>query len=233
MPLLSRPLAAVWLTLMISASVFILWCLMPSRALIDLVGEGNLIETLTLYLYAVTILCLCILPVPGLKKGIRYAVIVALLYMMAREADLHKAIAHMSMLKLRFWSGSLPWEAKLSALLILLPIAAACIYLAIISWRSLRGAIRQRRNYAISAAMFVVLIVITNVIDRSVGVMKGWTGWVPPDWVVALQTSQEEFLELWLPALALLALLQFQYRNVVQVPELVEKAALTQEIGGS
>ncbi|MBW7984829.1 hypothetical protein [Enterobacillus tribolii] len=216
MPLLSRPLSAVWITLLISLSIFILWCLMPSRPLIDLVGEGNIVETLTLYLYGITILCFCILPVPGLKKSIRFAVAVILLYMMAREADLHKSIAQMSMLKLRFWSGSLPWEAKVSALLILLPITAACLYLIVTCWRSLRDAIRGRRNYAISAGMFILLIIITNIIDRSVSVIKKWTGFIPPDWVVALQTSQEEFLELWLPALALLALLQFQHRNAVQ-----------------
>ncbi|MBW6085920.1 hypothetical protein KZ779_00685 [Escherichia coli] len=83
-------------------------------------------------------------------------------------------------------------------------------------WRSLRDAIRGRRNYAISAGMFILLIIITNIIDRSVSVIKKWTGFIPPDWVVALHTSQEEFLELWLPALALLALLQFQHRHTAQ-----------------
>lgn len=185
MPLLSRSFSSVWITLLISLSIFILWSLMPSRTLIELVSEGNIVETLTLYLYGIAVLCFCILPVPDLKKSVRFAVIVILLYMMAREADLHKSIAQMSMLKLRFWSGSLPWVAKLSAILILLPIASACLYLTVTCWRSLRDAIRGRRNYAISAGMFILLIIITNIIDRSVSVIKNGpvlsrpTGWLP------------------------------------------------------
>ena len=185
MPLLSRSFSSVWITLLISLSIFILWSLMPSRTPIELVSEGNIVETLTLYLYGIAVLCFCILPVPDLKKSVRFAVIVILLYMMAREADLHKSIAQMSMLKLRFWSGSLPWVAKLSAILILLPIASACLYLTVTCWRSLRDAIRGRRNYAISAGMFILLIIITNIIDRSVSVIKNGpvlsrpTGWLP------------------------------------------------------
>ncbi|MBW6085921.1 hypothetical protein KZ779_00690 [Escherichia coli] len=68
MPLLSRSFSSVWITLLISLSIFILWSLMPSRTLIELVSEGNIVETLTLYLYGIAVLCFCILPVPDLKK---------------------------------------------------------------------------------------------------------------------------------------------------------------------
>lgn len=47
MPLLSRSFSSVWITLLISLSIFILWSLMPSRTLIELVSEGNIVETLT------------------------------------------------------------------------------------------------------------------------------------------------------------------------------------------
>ncbi|HHL1461288.1 TPA: hypothetical protein ACQ3CW_004815, partial [Klebsiella pneumoniae] len=54
-------------------------------------------------------------------------------------------------------------------------------------------------------------IIVTNIIDRSLGILKEVLGWHGPAWLIALQTSQEEFLELSLPLLVLMAV--FQYRR--------------------
>ncbi|MDD9642047.1 hypothetical protein [Klebsiella michiganensis] len=70
---------------------------------------------------------------------------------------------------------------------------------------------KNNEGYAITIVTFVSLIVLTNIIDRSLGILKETFGWHGPKWLVALQTSQEEFFELSLPLLALLAALQYRH----------------------
>ncbi|CRL43767.1 hypothetical protein SGGMMB4_00333 [Sodalis glossinidius str. 'morsitans'] len=104
--------------------------------------------------------------------------------MVAREADLHKYIDHVSMLKLRFWTGPLPELDKLYALLSLAPIAIACLYLLIRYSRPLLRDIMAHKSYAITT--FVALIFIINILDRSLGEFKEMLGWHAPLWLVAL-----------------------------------------------
>ncbi len=205
------PRFALWLALAVAVCTFILWCLMPTDPLVHLVEEGQLVENLTLIAYAVTILYLLLQPAVMITLRTKAAVIMALLAMMAREADLHKAIADMSMLKLRFWTGGLPGIDKLIGLLVLMPIVVACLYLLIQYAMPTIRAIKASRAYAVTIATFIGLIALTNGIDRSLGIIKEWTGWHAPEWLVALQTSQEEFLELLLPLLVVVA--TFQYRR--------------------
>lgn len=212
MSIFDTPRFSLWLACAVSLFTLLLWIVMPSMPLIHLVEEGGWVENLTLAGYAVAILIFMTLPMPAFKRRTRVAIVIVLLAMMAREADLHKVVADMSMLKLRFWTGSLPISAKLSAILILLPIVIACQYLVGRYWRALRQSVAAAANYALSIATFIGLIVITNIIDRSLGMIKETTGWRAPDWLVALQTSQEEFLELLLPILAIVALIQYRRR---------------------
>ncbi|MBT9431465.1 hypothetical protein JZM24_03545 [Candidatus Sodalis endolongispinus] len=210
MSLLDLPRFSPGFVLVVSLLTFMLWCVMPVAPLIHLVEEGQLVENLTLVACAITLLCLLVLPLKGVRWSTRLAVWIALLAMMAREADLHKYIDHMSMLKLRFWTGPMPALDKLYALLSLAPIAIACLYFLIRYSRPLLRDITARKSYAITIATFMALIFITNVLDRSLGEFKETLGWHAPLWLVALQTSQEEFLELLLPVLALTAALQYR-----------------------
>ncbi len=210
MSFLDTPRFSVWSAAAVSVFTLILWFLMPTDTLVHLVEEGQLVENLTLVGYGIAILSLVLLPLPRCRRRTRVAVVVALLAMMAREADLHKYIDHMSMLKLRFWTGSLPALDKLYALLSLVPIVIACLYLLI--WHALPvlRAVRAGQAHAVTITTFVFLIGITNIIDRSLGMIKDSFGWHAPEWLVALQTSQEEFLELSLPLLALVAAIQYR-----------------------
>ncbi|WP_410013308.1 hypothetical protein [Sodalis sp. C49] len=210
MSFLDTPRFSVWLAVGVSLFTLILWCLMPTDILVHLVEEGQLVENLTLVGYGIAVLSLALLPLPLCRRRTRVAVIVALLAMMAREADLHKYIDHMSMLKLRFWTGSLPTLDKLYAVLSLVPIVVACLYLLVRHALPVLRAVRMGKAHAVTIATFVFLIGLTNIIDRSLGMIKGTFGWHAPEWLVALQTSQEEFLELSLPFLALVAAIQYR-----------------------
>lgn len=201
---------AAWFAGAISLFAFALWCLMPTDVLVHLVEEGQLVENITLAGYAIVILWLMISPIPQSRPLTRLATSMVLLAMMAREADLHQYIAHMSMLKLRFWTGALPGMDKLYAAALLAPIIVACVYL---FWQHaafvIKG-LKSGRSHAVTIGVFLGLIILTNAIDRSLGLIKEQFGWHAPEWLVALQTSQEEFLELSLPLLALIAALQYR-----------------------
>lgn len=185
---------------------------MPTETLIHLAEEGQFIERLTLYFYGTVLIVLIFIPLPGAKMLTRWSVIVVLFAMMAREADLHKFIDGMSMLKLRFWTGSLPWQDKVLAFAILLPVMLACLNLlcrhAHTTWLSARA----HKADAVTVLTFICVMLLSCIFDRSLGILKEVSGWHGPKWLVALQTSQEELLELALPLLALVGTLQYRSR---------------------
>lgn len=205
-----HPFFGAGLAVFVSFFALILALLAPADTVIHLMEEGQLVETLTLYAYAITLLYFIFRPNLRIAILTRCSIILALFAMLAREADLHKSIAHMSMLKLRFWTGSLPLHDKLFAFLIILPIAAACLYLVINYAKKIWSQARLHQAYAITTVTLVVLIPLTNIADRSLGVLKETFDWHAPHWLIALQTSQEELLEMSLPLLALVAAMQFR-----------------------
>lgn len=81
---------------------------MPTQELIHLVEEGQFIESLTLYFYAIVLIIFIVFPFVAIRKLTQWSIILVLFTMMAREADLHKSINGMSILKLRFWTGEFP-----------------------------------------------------------------------------------------------------------------------------
>ncbi|MEM6159210.1 hypothetical protein AAH446_01405 [Erwinia sp. P6884] len=206
----NHPLFGVRLAFIVSLATFVLWCVAPTEALIHVMEEGQLVETLTLYLYAVTLLYFIFRPNLPIALLTRCSIILALFAMLAREADLHKVIDNMSLLKLRFWTGDLPLSDKLLALMIMLPIVAACLYLLKKHAKNVWVQAKRRKAYAVTTMTFIILIPLTNIADRSLGLLKESFGWHAPLWLVALQTSQEELLEMSLPVLALVAAWQFR-----------------------
>jgi len=213
----THPLFGAGLAVFISVFALILSCLVPTETLIHLMEEGQLVETLTLYAYAVTLLYYIFRPGLHIAFLTRCSIILALFAMMAREADLHKSIAHMSMLKLRFWTGNLPLHDKLEAFFIMLPIVFACLYLITKYAKDVWAQAKAQQAYAITTLTFVALLPLTNIADRSLGVLKETFGWHAPHWLIALQTSQEELLEMSLPILALVATLQFRRSKKAKV----------------
>lgn len=207
----THPLFGAGLAVFVSVFALILFCLVPADTLIHLMEEGQLVETLTLYAYVIALLYFIFRPNLYIAFLTRCSIILALFAMMAREADLHKYIAHMSMLKLRFWTGDLPLVDKLEAFVIILPISVACIYLLVKHAKNVLAEARSQQDYAITTVVLVVLIPLTNIADRSLGILKETFGWHAQNWLIALQTSQEEMLEMSLPLLALVAALQFRH----------------------
>jgi len=175
--------------------------------------EGGPIENSTIFFYILSALCVLTLRPPGWSKLDAAAVFVVLLAFAAREADLHVALFGTSILKARFYNsiGTLPQIA--AALAVLAPIVLALGWLARRSQRVWRAALYRRRWRAATHTVlaFVLAIVLAKTLDRLPEILHD-TGLlrVLPTALRYVMLSLEEILELSLPILATVALLQLR-----------------------
>lgn len=215
MRLLRSPYLSVWLAVAVSLGAFSVWLAYPADVVFVWMEEGGPVETLTEWIYMAAIIIILFFGASILERKKLVAILLVLAYMLARERDLNKAeIFPMSMLKIKFWlSGGVPVTDKLTAAVILLPAAWAGLYLLFTYWTPVVADIRKRLPYAISVLMVIVVTVVSKILDRSLNMLTEIFGWTFPDWLHALEISQEETLECLIPFLFIVAL--FQYRQYV------------------
>ncbi|TWD77515.1 PAP2 superfamily protein [Variovorax beijingensis] len=171
--------------------------------------ENGPVEKSTVLLHLAAVLCVLMVRVAFLSRPDRVAICVLLLAFAAREADWH--LAH--------WGTSLleaPRSHVLAAMAALAPVAIAAGWLAGRAWSASRAmrAWRQWRPEATTSLTFVAVIGAAIILDQLPAFLAGQH----PDLFTAgssaaafrsyLMLSFEEILELALPVLALLALLQ-------------------------
>ena len=139
-----------------------------------------------------------------------------LAYMFMREADWHKSVSSESILKIKFWlNGQIPVSDKLLAIAILLPIVWMLVYFVWNYTKKFWKALWDGEGYAVSILMFLVTLVTSKVLDRSLNMLTELYQMHFPEWLVALQTSQEEFLECLLPILIIVVIAQYRRsRNI-------------------
>jgi hypothetical protein len=140
------------------------------------------------------------------RRGERFwttcSLTIVLLGMGARELEWHKAWTRSNMLKPRFYLGPSRPGAKLLALIVVVLVVAAGVYLL---QRHVRGfwlGLRRREPLAITAATFFVVLVVSRIADKS---HLGH----PLSPIVAGTVIVEEMLELVLPLLVLLGAFQY------------------------
>lgn len=203
-----QPYFAVRLMVLVAVMALTNWAFLPTQTMLNLVAEGGPVENATVVFYYLAIIGVWLFRPPSVGMPTALALHIVMFDMAARELDLHKRLTGMSLLKLRFWTGSTPASAKLIAALILLPLALSLVYLVRTYGRRWLAALKRRSPVAISATTFFATLVISKLSDRSLGAIKETIGWVGPDWLVALQQSIEEPFEMMLPLLILLTVLQ-------------------------
>ncbi|WP_047785440.1 phosphatase PAP2 family protein [Variovorax paradoxus] len=169
--------------------------------------EDGPVEKSTVLLYLAAVFCVLMVRVAFLSRLDRLAICILLLAFAAREADWH--LAH-------FGTGLLaaPLSRILAATAILGPIAIAAGWLAKRAWSAHRAmrSWRQWRPEATTSLTFVAVIGTAIILDQVAVPLAGRPG------LFAAESSQEfhrylmlsfeEILELVLPVLALLAILQ-------------------------
>ena len=163
---------------------------------------------LTLYLFVAAALTVVLarLPLPTLDK---LAVGLLLLACAAREADLHVALFEVSILKASFYHRHAAPSQIAVALTILVPVALALLLLLKRHGSLWLGAPGRWRAPVVTVATFFALMVLTKVFDRLPALL------VEMRIVEAMPAAArnvllalEEVLELALPVLAMLAVLQ-------------------------
>lgn len=201
--------SAVWLSLFTSLLALISTMILDHEWLLDFVEEGHFVENLTLVFYIIAIIFVIFYQISKIKLTYRFAIAFILFAMLAREADLHK-IFGMSMLKIKFWlTDAAPIYSKFLAAIILLCILSAIFYIIINNYKKWYFDLKQKQPYAISIFTFFVVLVISKILDRSLGMIREITGWVAPRWLEALQQPQEEYLECILPIIIMIAVFQY------------------------
>lgn len=186
---------------------------MSSESMIHFVRENGPVENLTLVFYIISIAFILYGGRSFLTVRTRAAVTILLAYMFMREASLHKSVSTISILKSKFWLGSqIPLSNKLLAVAILAPVLWALFYFAEKYIRQWWLDLRRKDGYAIGIFVFLAVLILSKIFDRSLNMMHEIWGWHFDSWVEAIVTGQEEYLECILPLLILVSF--YQYREM-------------------
>jgi hypothetical protein len=204
---LNHPLAAPGVAALVALVAGGLGLLLPTSVVLVWMEEHGPVERWTLMLYFLAALGVC-----GdrerLKAPAWLAIVTLLVAAVGRELDWHKSFTEVSIFKVGYYLGAAPVPHKLAALATLLPVGLSGIWLA---WRfapPLWRGLRRGHPPAWTVLTLLVVLALCKLADRSLGVLSEDFGVRSSGQARALQLSLEESLELALPALVLLWLVQ-------------------------
>lgn len=201
---LTRPSAAVALVAALGVVALMIGALASPPRVQALMSEQGPFETVAAAGYFVAALALLALRDARQPLALWLALAIVMTAFGLRELDLHKAWTEISVLKSRFWIGAQPLTHKAAALAVLALVAWALWWLARHRGATLWRALRERHPVAVTAAVFLVTLVLTKAVDRGVNILSDDLGVAVSARARALGLAFEEVLEM---ALALLGLL--------------------------
>ena len=208
---LAGPDLGVWLLGGFAVAAVSIGLNMPLTIGPGLLLEGGAVENGTLVLYVVAALLVLTMRPPAWSWRDAGALCIVLLALAAREAHLHVTLVGLGTLKTRVDGSGMQQLVVLAA--VLGTIGVAAIWLARRLWGVWRSALLRRRwrPAAHTVAAFGVALLTAGSLDQLQALLAD--GNVLPDVPASLRylmLSLEEVLELALPVLALLGLLQLQ-----------------------
>lgn len=202
-------LLALWVVLAFAALALVIGLLVPATVPSSFLEEDGPVENATIVLYLLAAAWVVLRRLPALTPVDKLALVILLLAFAAREADLHKAMFGISILKGSFYSrvGS-PGQIT-AALGALLPIAAAVAWLAVRTWRRWPARAARWRGAIVTGVTFAVVMVVSKMFDRLPDTLLA-TGLLTdvPQTLRHMLQAEEEVLEAALPLLAMLGLAQ-------------------------
>lgn len=197
--------------------------LFPWEATLEWMIEGGIVENATIFMYYLALASLWLFPPRALTRMGIAAISLLLLAAAARELDLHKATFGMSILKTNFYRSYASGTQIAGALLILLPIFAAIIYLIVKYRRQLVKSAKARDPAAVTVVTTLIFLVLVKAFDSFIGFIGGYLsepgeiwGYTTPAGLITM--AIEESLELALPLLVVVAVIQAR-RQQLQLPE--------------
>jgi hypothetical protein len=204
----ARAATGCWIVLTALVLAVGAWMLLPLDVVASLSSEGALVEESTAVLFFVAAAATLSLRRNAVGLALVAALCTLFLAFGARELDLHRAWTHGSMLKVSFYLGPAPLVSKLISVAVLALFATSVIYLLRVGVAWLPGALRKRSPVAVTIFMFILALVASKLLDRSISVLHEDFGVFFSPGVPVLTQAMEEMLELTLPLLGLLGILQ-------------------------
>jgi hypothetical protein len=201
-------LAALWVVAGCALAALATWLAFAPADVERIMGETGPVEILTAAPYArgAAAMGWARGPTDDLRSVAASSVV--MLAFCLRELDWHKQFTGTSVLRLSWYAGPASTGAKLAAASALLVVLAALGWLVLRHAREVLQGWRERRPMAITLVAFIATLVLAKTLDRSVGILVGDYGVdVPLVWK-ALRTAFEEWFELGLSMLVMLALVQ-------------------------
>jgi hypothetical protein len=193
---------ASWCPIISAMFAVLLWVSLPSADIARLTSEGGPVERTSQWLYFVMAAVFAFGARLGASAKTRAALVVLMLAFGAREMDLHRYWTGKSVLKVSFYLGSAPAHQKVVALALLAAVALALVTLlrrhGVEVWRGLR----LGRPVSTTVVIFVVTMVITKILDRSVNTLAEDFGVLTPPSIRMLVSALEEIMELSPPMVA-------------------------------
>jgi hypothetical protein len=187
--------------------------LFPLEKTLEWMIEDGIVENATIFMYYLALASLWLFPPQALTRIGVAAVSLLLVAAAARELDLHKAMFGMSILKTNFYRSYASGAQIAGALLILLPIFAAIIYLTMGYGRRLMKSVKARDSAAVTVATTFVFLVLLKIFDSAIGIIGEQLGKPGEIWGYTtagglVTMALEESLELALPLLVVIAVIQ-------------------------
>jgi hypothetical protein len=201
--------AAWWLAGACVLAGLATWLAWPPHTVEALMSETGPVERLTAASYALCAAAVWLARRPGDDGRSLLALSVVMAGFCMRELDWHKAFTGTTVLRLSWYWGPAEPGVKAVAGLVVLTVALALAWLL---WRHARAVLQdawQRHHpVAVTVLVFVLVLVVSKSLDRSVGILKDDLGVAVPLRWTALRSALEEWMELALALLVLLGLVQ-------------------------
>jgi hypothetical protein len=205
---IASPLAGPLVVLGCLVAALLTWLALPPASVESWMGESGPVERITAATYALCAVAVWLLRRRGDDWRTTVALSTVVVSFCMRELDWHKAFTGTSVLRASWYAGPASLQAKLVAAAVVLSFAAALAWLVVRHARAWWRGLRERRAVAITMLMFIVALLLAKSLDRSVSILETDFGMhVALKWK-ALRTAFEEWLELGLSVLLLLALVQ-------------------------
>lgn len=193
---------ASWCPIISAMFAVLLWVSLPSADIARLTSEGGPVERTSQWLYFVMAAVFAFGARLSASAKTRAALVVLMLAFGAREMDLHRYWTGKSVLKVSFYLGSAPAHQKVVALALLAAVALALVTLlrrhGVEVWRGFRVG----RPVSTTVVIFIVTMVITKILDRSVNTLAEDFGVLTPPSIRMLVSTLEEIMELSPPMVA-------------------------------
>ncbi|GAB5388505.1 MAG: hypothetical protein Alpg2KO_14730 [Alphaproteobacteria bacterium] len=180
-----------------------------------LVREGGPVENFTLAGYMVAILCLWFAPTDRRPFYVHSAFILG--FLMAREADLHKALTTESIFKPSWYMDeTVPlWERAAAGDVVIIMAITVIFYLKN-NARRLWINIVRREPVAWTVSCVILAAGLSKLVDSGRRILKDWFGFERDAlaWYRPISEPVEECLEAAIPVLVILAIIQWRRRLI-------------------